>query len=63
MSLFPLFGECHGVSATGVYYPLDKADIGGGDGYYTLTISNEITDEEAHFSLDEGDMLIIESRD
>lgn len=63
VSLFPLFGECHGVSATGVYYPLDKADIGGGDGYYTLTISNEITDEEAHFSLDEGDMLIIESRD
>lgn len=63
VSLFPMFGPCHGVTATGVYYPLDKADIGTGDGYYTLTISNEITDAEASFSVDNGTLLVIESRE
>jgi thiamine pyrophosphokinase len=63
VSLFPLFGACHGVSATGFYYPLDKADIGTGDGYYTLTISNEITEDEAEISVDDGYLLVIEARD
>ena len=63
VSLFPLFGACKGVSASGVFYPLDKADIGTGDGYYTLTISNEITEDEAVFSVDDGYMLVIESRE
>ena len=63
VSLFPLFGACHGVSATGVYYPLDKADVGTGEGYYTLTISNEITEDEAEFSVDDGYLLVIEAKD
>lgn len=63
VSLIPFFGPCHGVSATGVYYPLEKADIGDKDGYYTLTISNEITEDTAVFSVEEGYMLVIESKD
>ncbi|MQN01214.1 MAG: thiamine diphosphokinase [Lachnospiraceae bacterium] len=63
ISLFPLFGECQGVSATGVFYPLDGKDIGGEDGYFTLTISNEITEDKAAFFVEKGDLLVIESRD
>lgn len=63
VSLFPLFGACHGVSESGVFYPLDKADIGTGEGYYTLTISNEITEDEAEISVDDGYLLVIEAKD
>lgn len=63
VSLLPVFGPCRGVSATGVYYPLDNADIGDGTYYCTYTISNEITEETAVFSVTKGNLLITESKD
>lgn len=63
VSLVPLFGPCEGVSASGVFYPLDNATVGKGEYYYTLTISNEITADEAQISVGHGDLLVIESKD
>lgn len=63
VSLLPVFGPCRGVSATGVFYPLDDADIGDGAYYYTYTISNEITGETAVFSVKKGNLLLTESKD
>lgn len=63
VSLIPYRGMCRGVNASGVYYPLENAVIGDDEHYYTLTISNEITAEEAHFSVEKGELLVIEAKD
>lgn len=55
LSLIPLTA-CRGVSITGVYYPLDNADMPVGNPY---GISNEFTEDEAHISLDTGELLVI----
>lgn len=63
VSLLPVFGRCEGVTETGVFYPLDNAVIGDGKYYFTLTISNEITEDVATFSVGQGMLLLIEAKD
>ena len=55
LSLIPL-SDCHGVSISGVYYPLQKADMPVGNPY---GISNEFTEDEATISVDSGELLLI----
>lgn len=55
LSLIPLT-DCTGVSISGVYYPLDNADMPVGNPY---GISNEFTESEAHISLKSGELLVI----
>lgn len=55
LSLIPL-SDCHGVSISGVYYPLQKADMPVGNPY---GISNEFTEDEAAISVDSGELLLI----
>ncbi len=55
LSLIPLT-DCSGVSISGVYYPLDNADMPVGNPY---GISNEFTEDEAHISLTLGELLVI----
>ena len=55
LSLIPLT-YCSGVSISGVYYPLEHADMPIGNPY---GISNEFTEDEAHISLDLGELLVI----
>ncbi|MEE3354904.1 MAG: thiamine diphosphokinase [Candidatus Weimeria sp.] len=60
LSVFPLDGRAEGVSIRGVYYPLQDATLCG---YASLTVSNEITEEEAVLTVREGDLLVMETRD
>ena len=55
LSLIPLI-NCSGVSISGVYYPLDNADMPVGNPY---GISNEFTENFAELSLKSGEMLVI----
>ena len=55
LSLIPLT-DCKGVSISGVYYPLDNADMPVGNPY---GISNEFTESKAHISLKSGELLVI----
>lgn len=58
ISLLPLT-DCSGVSVTGVFYPLDNADMPIGNPY---GISNEFTDDFAKISLKSGELLVILSK-
>lgn len=58
ISLLPLT-DCLGVSVTGVFYPLDNAEMCVGNPY---GISNEFTDDFAKVSLKSGDLLVILSK-
>lgn len=60
LSLLPCFGIARGVSCKGVAYPFENLDLFPGR---SLTISNEITEEEAVLSFESGQLLVIESRD
>ena len=55
LSLIPLT-DCFGVSISGVYYPLDNADMPIGNPY---GISNEFTENIARISLKSGELLVI----
>lgn len=55
ISLIPLT-DCKGVSISGVFYPLDNADMPVGNPY---GISNEFTEDSAHIKVDSGELLII----
>lgn len=58
ISLLPL-SDCFGVSATGVFYPLDNAEMSIGNPY---GISNEFVDDFAKISVKSGDLLVILSK-
>ena len=58
ISLLPLT-DCLGVSVTGVFYPLDNAEMCVGDPY---GISNEFLDDFAKVSVISGDLLVILSK-
>lgn len=61
-SLIPLTTEVRGVTLKGTKYPLDRHDftvLGSG----SLGVSNEITQEAAEIRIEEGIMILIESRD
>lgn len=60
VSLIPLEEVVEGLSITGVMYPLQKERIYQGN---SLTVSNQIVDEQAEISLDKGRIFVIESKD
>lgn len=60
LSVFPLDGVARGVSVSGVFYPLEDATL---DGYASLTVSNEITEQQAVIGVTEGKLLVMETRD
>ena len=55
LSLLPLT-DCTGVSVSGVFYPLDNAEMPVGNPY---GISNEFTNNSAHISVLSGELLVI----
>lgn len=55
LSLIPLT-DCTGVSVSGVYYPLNCAEMPVGNPY---GISNEFTENIAHISVKTGELLIM----
>lgn len=55
LSLLPLT-DCSGVSVSGVYYPLNNAQMRVGNPY---GISNEFTDEVAKITVKSGELLVI----
>ena len=60
VSIFPYGGKATGVTMTGFKYPLENATI---EGFNTLTVSNEITEEVGSISLKEGYLIVCETRD
>ena len=60
LSLVSLTDICRGVTISGVYYPLESAELAR---KYSWAVSNEITAEAAEISLAEGVMLVIEAED
>ncbi|MBQ3118531.1 MAG: thiamine diphosphokinase [Clostridia bacterium] len=55
LSLIPLT-DCNGVSVSGVYYPLNCAEMPVGNPY---GISNEFTEDNAQISVETGELLIM----
>ena len=55
LSLLPLT-DCTGVSVSGVYYPLDNADMPIGNPY---GISNEFVDDKAYIEVKSGELLLM----
>lgn len=60
ISLVPLTEKVLGLTMKGVKYPLDNFLLRQGN---SLTVSNEIEEEVAEISLENGRILVIESRD
>lgn len=60
ISVFPWQGTARGVTETGFFYPLSDAVL---TGVTSLGVSNEIVEEEAVISVEEGVLMVIESRD
>lgn len=60
VSLIPVTPKVSGVTLTGFRYPLNAYSMGG---FNSLGISNEIIDEVAEISFEDGILLVIESRD
>lgn len=60
VSLFPFTPEVRGLTLTGFKYPLQKYDL---PCYHSLGVSNEICEEEAEISFEDGVLLMVESRD
>jgi len=59
ISLFSLSDKCSGVRTTGLYYPLENAEL---KNTYPLGLSNEFTDNEATIEVKNGKLLIAVSR-
>ena len=60
VSVFAYMGKAHGVNMTGFKYPLSDALLEGDN---TLTVSNEIIEDNARISIDEGYLIVCESKD
>lgn len=60
VSVLPVRGDAHGVTLTGMKYPLHDADI---TSFSSLGVSNEIVDDVARIWVQQGILLVIESRD
>lgn len=60
VSVFPYGGKAYGVDMTGFKYNLSDATL---EGFNTLTVSNEITEDYAYITLKEGYLIVCESRD
>ena len=60
VSFFPLGEEVEGLTLTGFKYPLDRNHLRNLEG---LGVSNEIADETAEVSWEQGILVMIQSRD
>ena len=60
LSVIPFTDRVSGVTLQGVAYPLKDRDLARES---SLTVSNEIIDEKAYITLENGKMLVIESKD
>ena len=60
VSFFPLTTTVKGLTLKGFAYPLEKAAIGSDS---SLTVSNEIMEETAFVSYEDGLLIMIESKD
>ncbi len=60
ISVFPYMGVVTGLTMTGFKYPLDKVRL---EGFNTLTVSNEIVDNQAMISTESGYLIIMETKD
>lgn len=60
VSLLPFTPQVEGLTLTGFKYPLEHAVM---ECYHSLGVSNEIVEEEAGISFQNGVLLVIESRD
>ena len=60
VSVLPVKGDAKGVTLEGMKYPLQKAEV---DCFTSLGVSNEIIEETACITVEEGILLVIESRD
>lgn len=60
VSILPFAGDAKGVTLKGFKYPLDKAVV---KSFSSLGISNEIVEDKAVVQVEDGVLLVIESRD
>lgn len=60
VSILPVKGDAKGVTLEGVKYPLKDAELGF---FSSLGVSNEIIENTAKISVEQGVLLVIESRD
>lgn len=60
VSVLPVKGDAKGVTLEGMKYPLKGADVSC---FSSLGVSNEIVDDVARISVEQGTLLVIESRD
>lgn len=60
VSLFPFTPEVRGLTLTGFKYPLQSYHLAC---YHSLGVSNEISDNEAEISFEDGILLMVESKD
>lgn len=60
ISLFPFTPQVAGLTLKGFKYPLDRYTL---ESYHSLGVSNEIIEEQAEISLEEGVLLVMESKD
>ena len=60
VSLFPFSPQVKGLTLTGFKYPLDHDTL---ECYHSLGVSNEIVENEAEISFEDGVLLVIESKD
>ena len=60
VSLFPFTSQVKGLTLKGFKYPLDGYTL---ESFHSLGVSNEIVEEEAEISFQEGVLLVAESRD
>lgn len=62
VSFLPITEKVNGITLTGFRYPLRKKNISILENP-SLCVSNEVTDESARITFDEGILLCVESRD
>ncbi|MBR5649860.1 thiamine diphosphokinase [Pseudobutyrivibrio sp.] len=60
VSVFPYMAPVKGLNMKGFKYPVNNGDI---EGFSTLTVSNELVDKEGKITIEEGMLIVIESRD
>ena len=60
ISLFPFTPTVKGLTLRGFKYPLEKYEL---QCYHSLGVSNEISEEKAEISFEEGILLMVESKD
>lgn len=60
VSVFPYMGPVKGLNMTGFKYPVKDGEI---QGFSTLTVSNELAEDEGVITIEEGTLIVIESMD